>query len=123
MAVFAAPAHAAMNCNDFPSQAAAQQHLRADPSDPDGLDGPPGPNNGDGIACEGRPAPFDATPVVAQAATTTTTLATSPTTAASVPLASSGPHPYVLSLLFAGTAAVVLGVHMRGRRAEGRHWI
>jgi LPXTG-motif cell wall-anchored protein len=46
--------------SDFDSQAAAQAHLRADPSDPDGLDG----NDNDGIACESLPAPFDRTPVV-----------------------------------------------------------
>jgi LPXTG-motif cell wall-anchored protein len=49
------------NCADFASQADAQAHLRADPRDPDGLDG----NDDDGIACEGNPAPFDLTPVVA----------------------------------------------------------
>jgi hypothetical protein len=52
------------NCGDFASQAEAQDHLRADPSDPDGLDGQPGPGNGDGIACEDLPAPFDHIPVV-----------------------------------------------------------
>jgi LPXTG-motif cell wall-anchored protein len=65
--VVAAPAALAQandqNCSDFPSQAAAQAHLRADPSDPDGLDG-----DSDGIACEGNPAPFDRTPVVAASA-------------------------------------------------------
>jgi hypothetical protein len=52
------------NCPDFASQAEAQAHLRADPSDPDGLDG----NDNDGIACESLPAPFDRTPVVAASA-------------------------------------------------------
>lgn len=58
------------NCSDFPSQAAAQAHLRAKPSDPDGLDGNPGPADGndhaggDGIACEQNPGPFDLVPVV-----------------------------------------------------------
>lgn len=46
------------NCSDFPSQAAAQQHLRDDPSDPDGLDG-----DNDGIACESNPSPYDNQPV------------------------------------------------------------
>lgn len=46
------------NCSDFPSQAAAQQHLRADPSDPDNLDA-----NNDGVACESNPAPYDRQPV------------------------------------------------------------
>jgi hypothetical protein len=35
------------NCDDFPSQAAAQAHLAADPSDPDNLDA-----DDDGVACE-----------------------------------------------------------------------
>jgi hypothetical protein len=35
------------NCVDFPTQAAAQAHLRADPSDPDNLDA-----DDDGLACE-----------------------------------------------------------------------
>jgi Excalibur calcium-binding domain len=35
------------NCADFPSQAAAQVHLEADPSDPDNLDA-----DDDGQACE-----------------------------------------------------------------------
>jgi hypothetical protein len=58
------------NCSDFPSQAAAQAHLRAKPSDPDGLDGNPGPADGndhaggDGIACEQNPGPFDRIPVI-----------------------------------------------------------
>jgi hypothetical protein len=46
------------NCSDFPSQAAAQQHLREDPSDPDGLD-----RDNDGIACESNPSPYDKQPV------------------------------------------------------------
>ena len=60
-AVRVAPARAVddQNCSDFPSQAAAQQHLREDPSDPDGLDG----NDNDGIACESNAAPYDRTPV------------------------------------------------------------
>jgi hypothetical protein len=66
--VVAAPAALAQaddqNCSDFASQAEAQAHLRADPSDPDGLDG----NDNDGIACESLPAPFDRTPVVAASA-------------------------------------------------------
>jgi hypothetical protein len=57
------------NCSDFQSQAAAQAHLRAKPSDPDGLDGNIGPadgndhGGGDGIACEHNPSPFDLIPV------------------------------------------------------------
>jgi Excalibur calcium-binding domain len=35
------------DCKDFPSQASAQAHLEADPSDPDNLDA-----DDDGLACE-----------------------------------------------------------------------
>lgn len=47
------------------SQAAAQAALRADPSDPNGLDGPPGPASSDipGVACEGNGPPYDETSV------------------------------------------------------------
>jgi LPXTG-motif cell wall-anchored protein len=38
------------DCADFASQAAAQAHLRADTSDPDGLDA-----DNDGVACESYP--------------------------------------------------------------------
>jgi LPXTG-motif cell wall-anchored protein len=66
--VVAAPAALAQagdqDCSDFDSQAEAQGHLRADPSDPDGLDG----SDNDGIACESLPAPYDRTPVVAASA-------------------------------------------------------
>ena len=65
--ILAAPAALAQagdqDCADFDSQAAAQAHLRADPSDPDGLD-----SDGDGIACESLGGPFDRTPVGASAA-------------------------------------------------------
>ena len=40
------------NCADFTSQASAQAHLRADPTDPDRLDG-----DNDGLACEVYPYP------------------------------------------------------------------
>jgi len=73
LALWATPAFAQddQNCDDFESQAAAQAHLRSDPSDPDGLDAHPGPadgndrSGGDGIACEGNPAPYDREPVFA----------------------------------------------------------
>ncbi len=42
------------NCPDFTSQADAQAVLRADPSDPNRLDG-----DKDGIACERNPAPYE----------------------------------------------------------------
>jgi hypothetical protein len=47
------------NCGDFASQAQAQAVLRADPRDPNALDG----NDNDGIACEGNAAPRDLNPV------------------------------------------------------------
>ncbi len=46
------------NCPDFRSQADAQAVLRADPSDPNRLDG-----DKDGIACEGNRGPYDREPV------------------------------------------------------------
>ena len=54
-----------LDCVDYPSQAAAQASLRADPSDPNGLD----PEN-NGVACEYTPVSykngaFDDTPVAA----------------------------------------------------------
>lgn len=55
-----------LNCEDFASQAEAQAALREDPSDPNGLDGPPGPvGTGEpGVACEGAlPGPVDFEPV------------------------------------------------------------
>lgn len=74
----------AVNCSDFASQAAAQAYLRANPSDPDGLDG-----NDDGIACESLPAPRDEVPVTAaigpyQTATPTATATVSPTATATL---------------------------------------
>lgn len=47
-----------IDCDDFGSQADAQAALRADPSDPDGLD-----HDRDGIACEENAAPRDQDPV------------------------------------------------------------
>lgn len=46
------------NCSDFRSQAEAQAVLRADPRDPNRLDG-----DRDGVACENSPPPKDLTPV------------------------------------------------------------
>ncbi len=46
------------NCSEFPYQADAQAHLRADPSDPDNLDG-----DNDGIACESLPCSCDYEPL------------------------------------------------------------
>jgi hypothetical protein len=54
-----------LNCDDFPHQSAAQQILREDPSDPEGLDGPPGDEftGIEGVACEDLPPPTDFNPV------------------------------------------------------------
>ena len=55
-----------LNCDDFPNQAAAQQELREDPSDPEGLDGLPGAafSGIQGVACEELPPPTDFDPVL-----------------------------------------------------------
>ena len=58
-----------LDCEDFATQADAQATLRDDPSDPNGLDGPPGPvGTGDpGVACEGAlPGPADFEPVASE---------------------------------------------------------
>ena len=47
MAAAPAVAQGDLDCDDFSSQAEAQQTLRQDPSDPNGLDA-----EGDGVACE-----------------------------------------------------------------------
>src|SRR5690242_14660367 len=59
------PTAQALNCIDFSSQAAAQAFLRANPTDPEGLDA-----DKDGIACEDLPAPRDEVPVPRPTATT-----------------------------------------------------
>lgn len=56
--LIASPPVFALNCDDFANQRAAQDFLRRDPSDPEGLD-----RNRDGIACEDLPCPCDRTPV------------------------------------------------------------
>jgi hypothetical protein len=54
-----------VNCDDFPNQAAAQQALKDDSSDPQGLDGPPGAafTGIQGVACEELPPPTNFAPV------------------------------------------------------------
>ncbi len=54
-----------VNCEDFPNQAAAQQALREDSADLEGLDGPPGAafTGIPGVACEDLPPPTDFDPV------------------------------------------------------------
>ncbi len=50
-------ADGSFNCEDFDTQEQAQEFFDADPSDPDGLDGPPGDafTGEPGVACEGLP--------------------------------------------------------------------
>jgi hypothetical protein len=109
--ILAAPAAFAQagdqDCSDFASQAAAQAHLRADPSDPDGLD-----SDSDGIACESLGAPFDRTPVVAA----------SEAGAAGGTLARTGTHTKPTlglgSLLLTGGAALIWFARYRPRHAR-----
>ena len=115
------------NCSDFASQADAQQHLRADPSDPDGLDARPGPADGndqaggDGIACESNPGPFDREPVFAdsQPPPTDPPPTTQPgTTEQGLPF--TGPRESLLPLglvLMVVGAGVVAVTRYRGRHA------
>ena len=53
------------NCDGFPNQAEAQQALKDDSSDPQGLDGPPGAASTgiQGVACEDLPPPTNFDPV------------------------------------------------------------
>lgn len=82
-----------VNCSQYANQATAQAILRANPSDPMGLDG-----DEDGIACEELGAPLDTNPVARANApfspnptTPTNPAPTTPTTAAGrQPLAQTG---------------------------------
>src|SRR6266508_4502268 len=106
------------NCSDFASQAEAQQHLRADPSDPDGLDAKPGPADGndqaggDGIACESNPGPFAREPVFAGPPPTEPPPTEPPPTTEAPPttvgpaLPFTGPSPWLLPF---GVGALILG--------------
>jgi hypothetical protein len=113
--VVAAPAALAQvgdqDCSDFPSQAAAQAHLRADPQDPDGLD-----SDSDGIACESLGAPFDRTPVVAASGGAGSTAGADGT------LARTGNHTTptlgIGSLLVAAGASLVWFARYRPRHAH-----
>ena len=73
-----------LDCGDFASQRDAQDHLRAHPGDPDGLDG----NDDDGVACESRPDPRDDTPIASEVGNAGTTATTSGGTATTQPLVS-----------------------------------
>lgn len=110
------------NCEDFDSQAAAQQHLRNDPTDPDQLD----PDN-DGVACSVTSytnTARDTTPV-GQAAVTTTTLATgavTTTTAVVLPTTVADTGVFSLPVFAAGVLLVGIGLSFKGKRAEGAHF-
>jgi hypothetical protein len=142
LALWATPAFAQddQNCDDFESQAAAQAHLRSDPSDPDGLDARPGPADGndqaggDGIACEGNPAPYDREPVFAgpqptEPPTTEPTASETPPIEAPAseapPTTVGGALPFTGAndtLLPAGTALLALGLlTVAATRYRARH--
>jgi hypothetical protein len=114
------------DCADFDSQAAAQAHLRADPSDPDGLDAKPGPADGndqaggDGIACENNPAPYDRQPVFPPSPAPAPADAASQQTGGA--LADTGPReaefPLAVGLLALGAAIVTLAGSYRPRHAR-----
>ena len=121
LALTAAPAAFAQandqNCDDFASQAEAQAHLEADPSDPDGLDALPGPadgnddpdagGHGDGQACES----FNYTPAPQPGDSTGTG-------GEELPFTGSGND----TLLPVGTALLGLGLLVVGTtRYRGRH--
>ena len=121
---------AATDCSGYPSQAAAQAALRADPSDPNNLD----PDD-DGIACENNPGPYDRTPVNRQTGgpSPTTTIAVLTTTTTTQPvttvdrstdqMANSGPRDAVGIVSLLGVIAFAVGFALRGRRAAGVHWL
>lgn len=112
--LWAGPAHAIddQNCDDFTYQEDAQEHLQADPSDPDQLDG----NDNDGQACESLPhRPASAVQTTVTTAATTTTRATTATTASTFPNTGSSS-----GLEAAGAGGLLLmgaGLAYRTRRA------
>jgi hypothetical protein len=115
LALWATPAFAQddQNCDDFESQAAAQAHLRQDPSDPDQLD-----RDNDGIACEDHPdypegSARDETPVGQG------TGGGDDTGGGNGELPFTGPND---TLLPAGTALLALGLlAVAATRYRGRH--
>lgn len=111
----------AQDCSSYPSQAAAQAALRANPSDPNNLD----PDD-DGIACEDRPAPFDRTPVNrggTQPATTTTTEPAVTVDRSTDDFADTGPRDWVGLITLVGVVSFTVGVALRGKRSTGVHWL
>ena len=120
-----APARAVddQNCEDFDSQAAAQQHLRNDATDPDQLD----PDN-DGVACSVTAYTNTArdTNPVGQVAITTTSAAngttTTPTTAQPLPTTVASTGAFSAPLFGAGLLLVGIGMSFKGKRSEGNHY-
>jgi hypothetical protein len=110
------------NCDDFATQAEAQESLRNNPSDPGGLDAAPGPATsdsgnladqrphlGDGIACESLPGPRDEKPVLAPKNSTDPGSGSTedPTQAGTLP--NTGP-PRAVQMFFGGLALLAVGV-------------
>jgi hypothetical protein len=119
-----APARAVddQNCEDFDSQAAAQQHLRNDATDPDQLD----PDN-DGVACSVTSYVNTArdTNPVGQVAITTTSAAngtTTSTTAQVLPTTVATTGAFSAPMFGAGILLVGIGLSFKGKRAEGKHY-
>lgn len=118
--VLTSPARAdSHNCSNYASQAAAQAALRANPSDPNGLDGPPGPASSGtpGVACEDRPGPRDENPVQIGAAPAAASARPAVAQPAGVPagvqtIPKAGGMP-IAGLLLLGSIALGVGVSMR----------
>lgn len=119
------PAYAVddQNCEDFDSQAAAQQHLRDDPTDPDALD----PDN-DGVACSVTAytnTARDTTPVGQAAAATTTTLSggrATTTTAIVLPTTVADTGVFSLPVFAAGVVLLGIGLSLKGKRPSGVYY-
>ncbi len=125
------------NCSDYPTQEAAQAALKANPDDPNGLDGPVGRGTDGqaGVACESRPCPCNTVNVYAQETTNPTaapavnttvvaaaSTATTAAVAARTTTADTGPLDYLWLVAAGGLVAVFAGTRMRGRRAAGVHY-
>jgi hypothetical protein len=106
-----------LNCTDFPSQAAAQAELRKDPSDPNGLDGPPGPafDGIQGVACENLPPPKDTTPVLPNDNSSTTGEPSTPSASQNQGGTSTGGEPSTPSSATAGGATAQSGRHQKSK--------
>lgn len=116
------PAYAVddQNCEDFDSQAAAQQHLRNDPSDPDQLD-----PDSDGVACSVTAytnTARDTNPVRQASGTATTVSGVTTTTMVTLPTTVASTGAFSIPVFAAGMVMVGFGLSMRGKRAEGNHF-